>query len=199
MKTPSRFLFSPRPARVTPAGWLLLIGLGMLILYWLYRMVAGFVQDGEPFIFFFAAFLAWLIVTSVQDSREYNNQCRALAEARYGKSICDFARSFNTREVDTWVIRAVWNVLSECVNRSGPAGYTLPIFAQDRLQDQFLLEEEDDVLETLQEIAHRAGRSTELLGTEGFSGPVITVRDVVLLLNALPMTEARKDRLWMAV
>jgi len=38
-----------------------------------------------------------------------------------------------------------------------------------------------------------------LLGTEGFSGPVITVRDAVLLLNALPMTEARKQRRWIAV
>ncbi|POP45930.1 hypothetical protein CHU32_09005 [Superficieibacter electus] len=199
MKTPSRFLFSPRPARVTPVGWLILVGLSGAALYWIYRMIVGFMHDGEPFIFFFSAFLAWFIVFTVQDNRQLMAQHRALADARRGKSICDFARSFNLREVDTWVIRAVWNVLSESVNREGPDGFIIPIFVDDRLADEFMLEDEDDLLDTLEDMAFRAGRSTELLGTDGFSGPLVTVRDAVLLLNALPMTGARKDRLWMTV
>ncbi len=199
MRTPSRFLFSAPQARLNATGWLVIAVLCAGLLYGFYRMVAAFIIDGDPLIFFISALVAWLMIASIRGNRQWCAHFRTLARQRRDHSICDFARSFDAREVDTWVIRAAWNVLSESINRDGPEGFTVPIFADDRLADEFMLEDDEDLLDTLEEMAHRAGRSTELLGTEGFSGPVITVRDAVLLLNALPMTEARKQRRWIAV
>lgn len=199
MRTPSRFLFAAPQARLNATSWLVIALLCAGLLYGVYRMVAAFITDGNPLILIISAFVAWLVIEGIRDNRQWRAHLRMLAQQRKDHSICDFARSFDAREVDTWVIRASWNVLSESVNRDGPDGFTVPIFADDRLADEFMLEDDEDLLETLEEMAHRAGRSTELLGTEGFSGPVITVRDAVLLLNALPMTEERKGRMWTAV
>lgn len=197
MRTPSRFLFSPRPARVTAPGGLILALLGGGLLYWIYTMVVGFIEDGEPLIFIVAAAVAWLAVASWRDSRQRKNQWRALAQQRSGQSICDFARSFDTRKVDTWVIRAVWNSLSSQINAAGPHGYSVPLSADDRLEI-FALDDEEELFDTLTEIAERAGRDLQLLLQEGWSHPVVTVRDMVMLLNAQPMTEMRKSRLLIA-
>ena len=43
-----------------------------------------------------------------RNKRRTKRHFTELARARAGQSICEFSRSFDTRETDTWVIRAVY-------------------------------------------------------------------------------------------
>lgn len=52
-----------------------------------------------------------------------------MADKRRGRSICQFAREFDTYTVDTWVIRAVWDTLQG----NGYIDYPLPLKADDIL------------------------------------------------------------------
>ena len=72
---------------------------------------------------------------------------------RTGESICTFARSFNCRETDTWIVRAVFEELSV-------VGY--PVRRDDRFEDLgFVGDDLDELVET---IASRAGRSLDSAG-----------------------------------
>jgi len=105
----------------------------------------------------------------------------ALASERTGESICEFARSFNTREVDTWVIRAVYEQLQEYLAPIQPA---FPVRGSDRLV-KGLLEDPDDLdLSLINEIAERTGRSLDNAENNPLFGKVLTVEDLVLFFNA---------------
>src|SRR5471032_295887 len=103
MRPPSRFM--PKLAR-PKAGllaralfWVVLTGLGC----WAFATHPGCTS----------AVLSFLVVTLVLDSSLQRRRLRALAAQRSGESICDFARSFDARAVDTWVIRAVYEALQD--------------------------------------------------------------------------------------
>ncbi len=196
MRTPSRFLFPAVKSTMTASGWLVIALLCGLLLYWIYSMTVAFLNKGDPLIAIVAAVVGCLMVGGLHSGRRWDRRLRSLARQRKGFSLCDFARSFDTRSIDTWVIRAVWDVLSEQVNRAGPQGFTLPIFADDPLAGVFMLEDDEDLLDTLEDIAYRAGRT--VAWTDQYKMPA-SVREVVMLLNAMPMTGGRKDRLFMTV
>jgi hypothetical protein len=64
----------------------------------------------------------------------------ALAADRQGESICSFARSFDYRAVDTWVIRAVFEELQPFC---GFGHRVLPLRATDDLRDLLCVDPED--------------------------------------------------------
>lgn len=112
-----------------------------------------------------------------------------MADERKGLGICQFAREFAPRTVDSWIIRAVWDTLQDSVAQP------LPLKADDKLDDDLNLACDEDEVE---EIAIRCGR--ELTGIEDNPFlPIITVRDLVLALNAQPMTAERQQRLFIAL
>lgn len=54
-----------------------------------------------------------LLVVSVVQNRRVQRRLRTLAEARGGESICTFARAIQVRELDSWVVRAVFDQLQK--------------------------------------------------------------------------------------
>jgi hypothetical protein len=105
---------------------------------------------------------------------------KKLGESRAGESICEFARSFDAKQVDTWVIRAVYEQLQEYLG-GDPA---VPIRASDRLKDDIPIDLEDLEMDLVADIAKRSRRSLNDTKSNPFFGKVKTVEDLVLFLNA---------------
>ncbi len=118
--------------------------------------------------------------------REEDALC-SLAEAREGESICDFAREFDTRAVDTWVIRAVYEQVQAQLTHVHPA---FPIRASDRLKEDLRLDDDDLDLDVAMQVEQRTGRSLDETKTNPLLGKVKTVRDLVLFFQAQPKRSA---------
>lgn len=101
---------------------------------------------------------------------------RHIAEARRGESICTFARSFECRTVDTWIIRSTYDELS----------YAFPVRACDRFQQDLRFADED-LDDSGNRIARRCGRSMVRCEENPLYGKVHTVRDLVMFLNHQPL------------
>ena len=102
-----------------------------------------------------------------------------LCEERKDLSICDFAREFDSRAVDTWVIRAVYEQLQTALATK----QKLPIKASDNLFDTLKLDEDDLDLDLVEEIAQRTGRSIENFESNPYYGKVTTARSLVHFFN----------------
>lgn len=101
---------------------------------------------------------------------------RRLARQRAGDSICTFARSFDRRTTDPWIIRAVYEELQTYF-----AG-ELPVRAADRIEEDLHMDWED-VDDLIRDVAARAGRSLEHSESNPFYGQVRNVGDLVLFLK----------------
>lgn len=112
----------------------------------------------------------------------------ALARSRQGVSICEFARSFDLRQTDTWIIRATYQELQQWLQPYVPA---FPVLASDRLSADFQLEA-DELDDLLQDIAARSGRSLDKTEDNPWHGRVDTVMDLVFFINAQAATSRRQ-------
>lgn len=119
------------------------------------------------------AFLALVAAEWVAGRR----RAQRIAVARSGESICAFARSFERREVDPWVIRATYEQL---VTTCG-----FPVRADDHFERDLCIGDEDLDFEAM-DIAKRSGRSLDRAEANPLFGKIKTVRDLVLFLNHQP-------------
>src|SRR5688572_7732874 len=131
-RIPSNRMPPTLPSRPTPIGWIVLSAIGIGAIY---------LCIWEPMIIvvivFFAAFAC---VLSLFESRRE----RRIASARQAASICTFARQFNCRTTDTWIIRAVFEELAHYVR--------FPIRALDRLEADLRIDS-DDIPEIAEAVA----------------------------------------------
>ena len=133
---------------------------------------------------FFMIMIPIIILWGFSLSKKEKIKYEKLAEERKDKSICNFSRSFNCREVDTWVLRAVYEQIQEYIsNKNNPVA----IDADDHLYDTLDIDEEDLEMDLLEEIFQRTNRSTENTEKNSFYGKVETVRDLVLFINEQPL------------
>ncbi|MEZ5594388.1 MAG: hypothetical protein R3F53_28335 [Gammaproteobacteria bacterium] len=145
MRKPSRLIPSAISNRMP---WLLgwwLSALGLYVALWAlvnYPLVIG------P-----------LIVLSFALSKLEKQRLKRIADSRSEESICQFARAFDARTVDTRIIRAVYDELSAYLDsRASP----FPLRASDQLFHRKGLNiDEDDLNDLVLIIAQRAGRSIE--------------------------------------
>jgi len=103
---------------------------------------------------------------------------KRIAQARCNYSICDFARSFDYRNIDTWIIRATFEELS----------YSYPVRPDDRFAADLGVVGED-MDDSFEAIAKRIGRSADGEDIEAnplFNKKVETVRDLVMFLQHQP-------------
>lgn len=107
-----------------------------------------------------------------------------LAALRSNESICSFSKSFNAREVDTWVIRAVYEQLQNYLQSTYPQ---FPIRADDQLNGCLLNDPDDLDLDLAKEISIRTGRSLKNAKDNPYYANLTTVRDLVLFFNAQPV------------
>lgn len=99
-----------------------------------------------------------------------------IASERVGESLCSFARSFDCRSIDTWVIRAVYEQVSPLV--------AFPIRKSDRFDKELdLMYEFNEVAE---EIAERTGRPLDSCEQNPWYGKVVTLEDVVMFFTCQP-------------
>jgi hypothetical protein len=129
-----------------------------------------------------AAFVLMAIVSNYR----YKARLRQLVESRAGESICDFARYFEPSQVDTWVVRAVYEQLQDYLGGNPP----VPIRATDRLKDDLPLDMEDIEMDIASQIAQRTGRSLSNGVANPYYDKVKTIEDLVLFINAQPKMAA---------
>ncbi|WP_298401943.1 hypothetical protein [Janthinobacterium sp.] len=122
-------------------------------------------------------FYVWTIVLN----RREKHRLQTLACAREGESICHFARSFDKRKTDTWIIRAAHQELQVFLRPF----VAFPVRASDSLTGDLGLDV-DDVEDLIVDVALRAGRSLEQTERNPYYGKVRTVSEVVLFVNAQP-------------
>jgi hypothetical protein len=158
-------------------GWMVLLGLGGGLLYVLSRFPI-------PILLFLCGGFVLLCVYAAYNTRRH---IRRMAVGREGESTCTFARSFDYRNMDTWIIRAVYEELQPYCT-SGQ--HSFPLRATDRLEEDLGVDSEDLVFDILPDIAHRTGRLLVYTNQNPFNGKVVTVRDLVMYLSHQPRKEA---------
>lgn len=124
------------------------------------------------------AFCGYAAVMNRRDKRNFE----ALANTRDGESLCRFARSFDTRQTDTWVIRAAHQEIQRLLHAYVPH---FPVRASDSLLNNLRLDA-DDVDDLVQDIATRCGRSLEKTESNPYYAKLHTVSDLVRFIHAQP-------------
>jgi hypothetical protein len=173
MRSPSR-LIPPRSEKDISWVWLLgalLVGFGYFV-YSLSNMARCITA------FLILAFCVHVTVISKREKRRFEGMCSIRDE----ESICTFARSFSTRHVDTWVIRAAHQEIQQLMKSYVPA---FAVRASDLLLDDLHIDS-DDIEDLLVDIAARSGHSLDGTENNPFYGKINTVRDLVLFINAQP-------------
>jgi len=168
MKQASRFMpkYEPGKAGKTALFAFLAIALAVVIYQpWYLAVIAGIAVLG----------IVWSAIDQPKVERHFIELCKE----RDGLSICEFAREFDTKVVDTWVIRAVYEQLQAAL----PTKQSIPIKASDTLFDILMLDEDDLDLDLVEEIAQRTGRSLEGYENNPYYGKVTTARNLVLFFN----------------
>ena len=119
--------------------------------------------------------IVWSAIDQLKVERHFQNLCKE----RSGLSVCEFAREFDPKVVDTWIIRAVY----EQIQAGLPTKENVPIKASDGLFDTLMLDEDNLDLDLVEEIAQRASRSFEGYESNPYYGKVTTARNLVLFFN----------------
>jgi hypothetical protein len=111
-----------------------------------------------------------------------DRRLRRLAMTRPGESICTFARAFDRRKTDFWIVRAVYDELRPyCTFRGGQ----FPVRRTDSLTDDLYIDG-DDLEGIARDAAIRVGRVFENLEANPWYGRVATVGDMVAFVQHQP-------------
>lgn len=175
MRAPSRRMptYSKQPVTLRAKAFLAAASLGLLIA--IYHASAAQIAVAVV-----AIATIWLV--AIQTGKRDKACLDGLASSRGEGSICTFARSFD-RQVDTWVIRAVYEELQEQI---GSHRRRFPIRAQDELVKDLRLDPEDIDLSLAPAVAQRTGRMLEKKGHNPYRGNVHSVADLVMFFNLQP-------------
>lgn len=165
MRIPSRAVAplvqeSPTSKAVTQAV-LVLVTIALALFAW-------------PIAFALVAIYLWAKQPKVQSDQ--------VAAERTQVSICTFARSFNLRAVDPWIVRAVYEELTYLCR--------FPVKPDDHLVRDLCIDEEDFEYAVV-DIADRARRSLQPITSNPPPDINAPIRDLVAFLNhqpALPKT-----------
>ncbi len=128
-----------------------------------------------------------LVLLGLHGSARQRARLAAIAAARDGEGLCEFARSFplpERRAIDTWILRAVHDALRHELDPTHPG---FPLRASDTFE-ALEFDPEDLALEIVPAIARRAGRSLDDTGTRNphQAGALDSVGGLVRFLNAQP-------------
>lgn len=158
-------------------------------IYWVYLavIVASFISCliSKPVgTAIFVLLFCGLFLVVRKETRRDKEHLRRLARKREGESICEFARDFDLRQIDTWIVRAVYEQLQRQLTHVHPA---FPLRAADRLKEDLLLDDDDLDLDIVEEVEQRTGRSLDGSNANPYFGKVMTVADLVYFFQAQPI------------
>jgi hypothetical protein len=167
----------PVPIRV-PMTWstrLLLIAMAGVLLAMVGNLLIALVREGLGlFVLLCAAFVAFCFRCREQVARARREW---LAAQRRAGSICKFARRFDCREFDTWILRATYEQMTNYVGFS--------VRPEDRLTEDLAIDS-DDLDYLAEEIARLAGRDFVAVENNPWFGRVDTVADLCDFLMCQP-------------
>ena len=126
--------------------------------------------------------VAFILVVGIPISIIERIRLKRLARKRAGLSICQFARSFNYRRIDTKIIRAVYEGFQDWV---GSGIKNFPVVASDDIAKVYRMGDED-LDEFAEELASKTHRRWGEFEINPLYGRVKTVEDLVLLLHFQP-------------
>jgi hypothetical protein len=171
-----------KPLRRPPTlvGWIFLVAFAAWLLYvlWMFPIVTS-------------ACLAVLVALVWLHRRSIRNHLRVTAASRTGESICTFSREVDCSNLDTWIVRAVYEEIQEHLDADCAK---FPLRWTDRLKEDLRIDPDALDEELALDIAQRTGRSLEGTERNPLFGEVKTVRDLVLFFQAqprLPESEAQ--------
>lgn len=174
MTPPSRRMPQARPAKIGPFkqafGWAVLLAIASLLACAAWQKPA------------FGAALALSVVAASLQIRSEKRRLRELAIERPGESICAFARAFDRRQVDAWVIRAVYEEIGGQLAMPG-----FPLRPGDDLSKTLNLDGDALDFDIAPAIAERTGRSLADTESNPYFDKVRTAADLVLFFNAQPI------------
>ncbi len=137
----------------------------------------------------FLVILTTIIVAAVvlvyANQPKYEKHFKKLLKTRKDKSICEFAKEFDRKSVDTWIIRATYEQVQNALDLK----YAFPLIGSDRLIDDLLLDGDDIDLDLVEEISQRTNRTLEDIESNPLMGKVYTVKDLVLFFNHQPQSK----------
>lgn len=176
MKTPSRYMpkFKEMPNR--PFDWLWLVLLLALLVWVIWRL---------PYLLFFTPII---YVVHTYNEKANKKHFVALLEGRENDSICTFSRHFKYKEVDTWVIRAVYEQLQTHLNNT--TGH-FPIRATDDVFEDLKIDDDDFEYDLVGEIAQRTNRTLDNAELNPFYNQANIVENLVFFFNEQPRANAR--------
>ncbi len=163
----------PKKWRPKKLGW---FGAGVFI-FMLSAVPGGVIaSNGGPLFLSCGVSLA-VFLTLLLSAFLQNKKVKKMAEKRKEETICTFARQLNCREVDTWIIRAVYEELLVYF------GYP------PHLEDSFDKIDPEDVDDMGIAISERIGRPLNESEKNPYFGKVKTVRDMIFFFTAQPLKE----------
>lgn len=156
---------------------------------------------GWFFLVAFIAFFGWLvwlapiilliipvgIILEIRDRKERKKHFRSLLKNRTNDSLCTFARYFEYRKIDTWVIRAIYEQLQNYLASENPE---FPIRPSDDIFVDLRIDDEDFEFDLVEEIAKRTGRSLKNAEVNSYYGRANIVENLVYFFNEQPLENA---------
>ena len=137
--------------------------------------------------FCFVVFVLSIATWAYYETQQEKKYLQELANDRTKDTICTFVRSFDYRQWDTKVIRAVYEELQLFLpNEPRP----FPIRAKDNLFDDLRLDADDLDLDIVAAVARRTGRSLNNFDENPFYEKVLTPYDLVMFFNMQSLTKA---------
>jgi acyl carrier protein len=165
-------VYSPKPVSFWEKA------LGSFVLLLIFISLCLLIYKAPWILALIAAFAVWAVFSLRKDKQEL----KRLADERENEGICTFARSFERKYVDTWIIRAVHEELQKDL---GYPDIKYSIRATDRFEEDLKIDVED-LDDLLVIIAQRTGRSIEGTEKNPYYDKVKTVGDMVLFINSQP-------------
>jgi len=108
---------------------------------------------------------------------------KKVATERGNPNICEYARSFDYRNVDTKIMREVWNEVQ--LNLGNYNGKPFPVKADDMFEKTYSMHP-DDLDDIYWSVADRLGIDTEEPENNPYFNKVTSVKNLVLFLHNQP-------------
>jgi len=161
--------------KATPLAWLIVFSLLALLAFF-----------ATTYFLIIVGLFALVMVLEFFGKPRENEYYENLYNSRRVLSICDFAKEFDCKVVDTWIIRAVYEEIQEYL----PLDEKMPIKSSDNLKTDLRLDDDDLDLDLAEQISQRTGRTMENCENNPYYGKVFTVKDLVLFFNYQALNNA---------
>lgn len=108
---------------------------------------------------------------------------KKVAVERGEPNICEYARSFDYRTIDTKIMREVWNEVQ--LSLGNYDGKPFPVKAEDIFEETYNMHP-DDLDDIYWSVADRLGIETEASESNPYYNQVTSVKNLVLFLHSQP-------------